>query len=144
MAIFSKKDNFEQESEKAEREVISSIIDAKMTMKGDLLFEGKARIDGTVEGDIKGEHLILSEVGKIHGNVQVSTFVCHGTLEGNITASLVTARKTSRIYGLIESNNLSVEPGAELSGEVKVAAKEIRQAEQDISVPDDPEETDKD
>jgi len=144
MAIFCKKDNFEQESEKAEREVISSIIDAKMTMKGDLLFEGKARIDGTVEGDIKGEHLILSEVGKIHGNVQVSTFVCHGTLEGNITASLVTARKTCRIYGLIESNNLSVEPGAELSGEVKVAAKEIRQPEQDISVPDDPEETDKD
>jgi len=48
MAIFSKKDSFEQESEKAEREVISSIIDAKMTMKGDLLFEGKAQIDGTV------------------------------------------------------------------------------------------------
>ena len=135
MAIFSKKDSFEQESEKAEREVISSIIDAKMTMKGDLLFEGKAQIDGTVEGDIKGEHLILSEVGKIHGNVQVTTLVCHGTLEGNITASLVTARKTCRIHGLIESNNLSVEPGAKLSGEVKVAAKEIRQEDHKSTVP---------
>lgn len=125
MTIFSKKDSFEQESEKAEKEVISSIIDSRMTMKGELLFEGKARIDGTVEGDIKGEHLILSEDGRINGDIQVSTFVCHGTLEGNVKASMVTARKSCRIHGLIESNSLSVEAGASLSGELKVATREL-------------------
>lgn len=129
LAIFSKKDKFEQESLKAEKEVISSIIDAKMIMKGELLFEGKARIDGIVEGNIKGEHLILSEVGKVHGNIEVSTFFCHGTLEGNVTASLVTACKSCRIHGLIESNSLSVEPGAQLNGEVKVAIKELQLVE---------------
>lgn len=125
MAIFNKKDSFEQESEKADKEVIASIIDAKMTIKGELLFEGKARIDGTVEGNIQGEHLILSETGQIKGDIQVATFVCHGTVEGNIKASLVTARNTCQIHGLIESNSLSVEPGARLSGELKVAAKEL-------------------
>jgi cytoskeletal protein CcmA (bactofilin family) len=125
MAIFSKKDSFEQESEKAEKEVISSIIDSNMTMKGELLFEGKARIDGTVEGNIKGDHLILSEGGKINGDIQVSTFVCHGILEGNVKASMVTARKSCRIHGLIESNSLSVEPGAGLCGELRVANKEL-------------------
>lgn len=125
MAMFNKKDSFEQESEKAEKEVISSIIDARMTMKGELIFEGKARIDGAVEGNIKGEHLILSEGGKIKGDIQVSSFVCHGTLEGNVKASMVTARKTCQMHGLIESNSLSVEPGAGLSGEVKVAANEL-------------------
>ncbi|MCK5071470.1 MAG: polymer-forming cytoskeletal protein [Desulfocapsa sp.] len=125
MAMFNKKDSFEQESEKAEKEVISSIIDARMTMKGELIFEGKARIDGTVEGNIKGEHLILSEGGKIKGDIQVSSFVCHGTLEGNVKASMVTARKTCQMHGLIESNSLSVEPGAGLSGEIKVAANEL-------------------
>ena len=70
MAIFNKKDDFEQESEKADKEAISSIIDTRMVMKGELLFEGKARIDGTVEGNIKGEHLILSEGGKIIGDVE--------------------------------------------------------------------------
>ncbi len=124
MAIFSKKNSFEQESQKADKEAISSIIDARMIMKGELLFEGKARIDGTVEGNIKGEHLILSEVGKIHGNIQVSTFVCHGTLEGNVTAKLVTARKSCRIHGIIESTSLSVEPGAALSGEMKITTRE--------------------
>ena len=125
MTMFNKKDSFEQESEKAEKEVISSIIDARMTMKGELIFEGKARIDGIVEGNIKGEHLILSEGGKIKGDIQVSSFVCHGTLEGNIKASMVTARKTCQMHGLIESNSLSVEPGAGLSGEIKVAANDL-------------------
>ena len=125
MAIFNKKDSFEQESEKAEKEVISSILDSKMVMKGELLFEGKARVDGTVEGNIKGEHLILSEEGKINGDIQVSTFVCHGSLEGNVKASMATARKTCQMHGSIESNSLSVEPGAELSGEIKVGTKDL-------------------
>lgn len=125
MAMFNKKDSFEQESEKADKEAISSIIDTRMVMKGELIFEGKARIDGTVEGNIKGEHLILSEEGKIIGDLEVATFVCHGSLEGNIKSNLVTARKTCRIHGLIETNSLSVEPGAALSGEVKVATKDL-------------------
>jgi len=125
MPLFNKKDSFDQESKKAEKEAIASIIDTKMAIKGELLFEGKARIDGTVEGNIKGEHLILSEGGKIVGDVQVSTFVCHGTLEGNIKSSMLTARKTSHIHGRIESNSLSVEPGARLEGEMKVATQDL-------------------
>ncbi len=126
MALFNKKDSFEEESEKADKEVIASIIDARMTMKGELLFSGKARIDGTVEGNIQGEHLILSESGKIVGDIQVTTFVCHGTMEGNIKASLVTARKSCQIHGCIESNSLSVEPGSCLSGELKIAINELQ------------------
>ncbi len=125
MSLFKQKDDFEQESQKADKEVISSIIDTKMVMKGELLFEGKARIDGAIEGNIKGEHLILSESGKITGDIQVSTFVCHGTLEGNINATLVTARKSCNISGRIESSSLTVEPGAELSGEMKITSKEL-------------------
>ena len=125
MALFNKQDSFEQESQKAEKEVISSIIDANMVMKGELIFEGKARIDGTIEGNIQGEHLVLSEGGKIIGDIEVSTLVCHGTMEGNVKASLVTARKSCRMHGRIESNSLTVEPGAAISGELKVASNDL-------------------
>ncbi len=123
--MFNKKDSFEQESNKADKEVISSIIDTQMVMKGELHFKGKARIDGTVKGNIKGDHLILSEGGKIIGDIEVSTFVCHGSFEGNIKSNLLTARKNCKIHGLIESNSMSVEPGAGLSGEIKVAIKDL-------------------
>ncbi len=125
MGLFNQKDDFEEESQKAEKEVISSIIDANMVMKGELVFKGKARIDGSIEGDIKGEHLILSESGKVTGDIQVSTFVCHGTLEGNVKASLITARKSCHIHGRIEGNSLTVEPGAGLNGEMKVSSREL-------------------
>jgi cytoskeletal protein CcmA (bactofilin family) len=126
MTLFSKKDDYSKESQEAEKEAISSIVDAKMTIKGEISFQGKARIDGTVEGDIKGDHLILSKTGKINGDVTATSFVCHGRLEGNVTAKLITACKQSEILGSLEAGSLTVEPGAALNGEIRVAAKDLR------------------
>lgn len=125
MSLFNKKDGFEQETEKAEKEVVTSIIDQKMTFKGELSFTGKARVDGTIEGNIKGEHLILSQSGKIIGDVVTTSLVCHGTIEGNTKVNLLTARKNCQIHGKIEANSLTVEPGAGLSGEIKVASQKL-------------------
>jgi len=120
--MFSKKNGFDKEMQKAENETISSIIDKSMTVSGEMSFKGKTRIDGTINGNVSGEHLILSESGKIAGDIEVSSFICHGHLEGNITAKLVTARKGCSIIGKLEAGSLTVEPGATLDGEVKAAA----------------------
>ncbi len=133
MSLFNKKDDFAQESEKADKEVISSIIDQKMSITGELSFSGKTRIDGTVEGNIKGEHLVLSESGKVVGDIFAASLVCHGTVEGNIKANLLTARKSCQIHGRIEANSLTVEPGAGISGEIKVACQELHLSEKDGS-----------
>jgi cytoskeletal protein CcmA (bactofilin family) len=126
MGLFNKKNSFARESQMAENEVISSIIDSHMVIKGELLFEGKARIDGSIEGDIQGEHLILSESGKITGDIKVTSLVCHGTVDGNIQATMMTACTSCRIQGCIKSKTLSVEPGAEISGDLKITSKELR------------------
>ena len=120
--MFSKKNGFDKEMQKAENETISSIIDKTMSISGEMSFKGKTRIDGTINGNITGEHLILSESGKIIGDVKVSSFICHGYLEGNIAAKLVTAQKGCSIIGKLEAASLTVEPGATLDGEVKAAA----------------------
>jgi len=121
--MFNKKDSLEKKLQQAESETITSIIDKTMTVRGEVTFKGKTRIDGTINGDITGEHLILSESGKIIGDIKVSSFICHGTIEGNIVANLVTARKGCAIHGRLEATSLSVEPGASLDGEVKAASK---------------------
>lgn len=116
----SKKDKGDPEREmhKAENETITSVIDKSMSISGELSFKGKTRIDGTVNGDITGEHLILSESGTITGDIDVSSFICQGSIEGNITAKLVTAKKGCSIHGKLEAGSLSVEPGAAIDGEV--------------------------
>jgi len=117
--MFKNKDNLEKQIQKVESETISSIVDQNMAISGELSFKGKTRIDGAVTGNITGEHLILSQSGVINGDISVSSFVCHGSIEGNVNADIVTARKGSSIHGRVTAANLVVEPGAALDGEVK-------------------------
>ena len=57
-----------------------------MKIKGEISFKGKARIDGQIDGNIDGEHLVLSESGVITGDINASSFICQGKVEGNIKA----------------------------------------------------------
>lgn len=123
--MFTKKEALEKEIEKVEGEAISSIIDASMSITGEMTFKGKTRIDGEINGNITGEHLILSKEGKITGDVRVTSFICQGAFTGNIETKILTARKGSSINGTIKAGNLTVEPGASLDGEIKAATKDI-------------------
>jgi cytoskeletal protein CcmA (bactofilin family) len=120
MGIFAKNE-IDQEMKKVEGEVISSIIDKSMIITGGISFKGKARIDGVVNGNIEGEHLVLSETGQINGDIIVSSFNCYGTIEGNIKTSMLTARKNCSINGKLEAGSLTVESGAAIQGQIKVA-----------------------
>lgn len=124
MGMFGKSANVEQEMKKIESEAISSIIDKNMTITGEITFNGKARIDGTIKGNINGEHLILSETGKVAGDITVSSFNCYGALEGNVKAGILTARKNCSIHGKLEAESLTVEPGATIQGEIHAAAND--------------------
>lgn len=129
MGMFGKTVNVEQEMKKVEGEAISSIIDKSMTIKGEISFKGKARVDGTINGNIEGEHLILSESGRINGDIIVSSFNCYGNIEGNIKANMITARKCCSITGKLEAGSLTVEPGAALKGEIQVAVHDLKPME---------------
>jgi cytoskeletal protein CcmA (bactofilin family) len=124
MALFSKKASPPQARINGSSEAISSVISTDMHVTGELRFTGKARIDGTIEGNIKGEHLILSESGKVLGDLELASLICHGTIEGNVRAREVTIHTTAVLQGNLASENLSVEPGAKLNGEISAASQQ--------------------
>jgi len=124
MAIFNKKDTLEEEVNRVSKEAISCIISKDMRITGEINFKGKARIDGSVDGNIKGEYLVLSETGRINGDLELGALICHGAIEGNVMAKLVTAHSTAAIRGKLTSANLTVEPGATLEGEIHASNKE--------------------
>jgi len=133
--MFGKSETVEQEMQKVENEAISSIIDKSMTIRGEVFFKGKTRIDGEISGNIEGEHLILSETGKVTGDISVTSFNCYGTLEGNVKAEMLTARKNCFIRGKLSAKNLTVEPGAAIEGEIKTAIKEMELTPNTTSTP---------
>lgn len=100
---------------------ISSMLGQELRIVGELSFKGKAQLDGELEGNVQGEHLILSEVGRIKGDVQVDSFLCHGRVEGNITAKLLTIAAKASVHGRIEAVNLTVEAGAAIDGEIQAS-----------------------
>ena len=125
MALFNKEDSNSQQTTikpvkkvKTSGDVISSIISTDMRVTGEMSFKGKARVDGVVEGNIKGEHLVLSDSGKVIGDLELVTLICHGSIEGNVKAQQVTAHTSSSIRGNLVATSLTVESGAQLNGEV--------------------------
>ena len=125
MALFNKEDSNPQQTTvkpvkkvKTSGDVISSIISTDMRVTGEMSFKGKARVDGIVEGNIKGEHLVLSDSGKVIGDIELVTLICHGSIEGNVKAQQVTAHTNSSIRGNLVATSLTVESGAQLNGEV--------------------------
>lgn len=126
VVMFSKKEDIEKEIQKVESEAISSIIDKSMIITGQVTFKGKTRIDGAINGNIDGEHLILSKEGKVNGDINVSSFICQGTLVGNVETKILTAKKGCSMQGKLIAGSLTVEPGASLDGEIKAATNELR------------------
>lgn len=119
MGIFNKGGD-DQEMQKVESEAVASIIDKTMVITGGIAFKGKARIDGVINGNIEGEHLVLSESGRINGDINVTSFNCYGKIEGNVKTSMLTARKNCSMNGKLEAASLTVESGAAIQGEIKV------------------------
>lgn len=108
---------------KSDKDPIESVLAKEMVIKGEVSFKGKARFDGTIDGNIKGEYLILSETAHVTGNIEAATLICHGHVEGNITAEIVTAHATSAIHGILKAENLTVESGAALDGEIHASSR---------------------
>ncbi|CAK8713989.1 polymer-forming cytoskeletal protein [Desulfobulbus sp. F1] len=145
MGLFSKEEKAKPKTEPAaaaplpekkivknDKDPIESVLAKEMTIKGEVSFKGKARFDGTIEGNITGEYLILSETANVTGNIDAATLVCHGRVQGNITAEIVTAHATSSINGILKSENLTVESGASLDGEIHASSRKQTQ----VSGPD--------
>ncbi len=127
MGLF-RKDNQESttKAESAEKLVISSILDKKLSVVGDVTFSGKARIDGKVKGNIKGDFLVLSETATVIGDIDAVGIVCQGRVEGNIKAEKLHAQQEAKINGCLNVDDLTVDSGASLAGEIKAQSKDLR------------------
>lgn len=132
--MFNKSAKVEEKLKKINAEAVASIIDKSMTVTGEIHFKGKARIDGSVKGNVTGEHLVLSESGVIEGDLNLTSFNCFGILVGNIKTSLLTARKGSSLRGKLIAEDLTVEPGAHIEGEIQ-ASKPEGEVQKNISIP---------
>lgn len=99
-------------------------ISSTTRVRGSITGSADLTLDGQVEGDIRLDgDLNVDPAARVDGNINADTVVIHGTVKGNIDASVhLTVSKTARIKGAITAPVLRFEDGALISGELAIGA----------------------
>lgn len=97
-------------------------VGRNVNVSGKLIFHEPVRIEGRFRGEVRSAELVVvAEGGMIEGRVFAPRLLVMGELRGDVTGcDRVALGPRSRVYGNIETANLSVNEGACLEGFVRV------------------------
>ncbi len=122
-----------------ESQHIDTLIGELSSFKGELAFEGVVRIDGKFEGNLcsqKDGTLIISESGRIVGDVDVPRLILHGAIKGNVRSStILQICARGRLAGDVEYATMTLSEGAEINGHcthITEKVKAVKKAEKDV------------
>jgi len=97
-------------------------------LSGKISFEGTARIEGQVEGEIiANDTLLIGESALVNAQISGGIIVIHGKVTGDITASKkLEIRAPGRLYGNVTTPSLVIEEGVIFEGHCSMGATEAR------------------
>ncbi len=104
---------------------IETLIGQSLEIRGDVNFSGGLHLDGKIIGNVSSEDddtsvLILSDTGRVEGDVNVSYAVINGEVVGNVIVSeKLELSGRARITGNVVYNLLEMASGAEVNGEME-------------------------
>ncbi len=93
-----------------------SIIGPDLVIIGNLVSNGQVQIDGEVQGDIHGTHVVVGETARITGGIVSEEVVVRGTVMGSIRGRKVMLQSDSKVEGDIHHKTLAIEQGAYFEG----------------------------
>jgi cytoskeletal protein CcmA (bactofilin family) len=103
---------------------IDSLIGAGTTIEGDVSFSGGLRIDGHVRGNVKATGnkpgtLVISELARIEGEIDVAHVVINGTVAGPVRGSeYVELLPKARVTGNVAYKAIEIHVGAIVMGQL--------------------------
>ena len=101
---------------------IDGLIAAGTTIRGDIVFSGGLRIDGTIEGSVSTQNgdagtVVISEQAQVDGEITVSHVVVNGTVRGPIVADdYLELQAKARVVGDVTYRKLEMQLGAVVQG----------------------------
>jgi cytoskeletal protein CcmA (bactofilin family) len=105
---------------------LGGLLGPDATYEGDLVFEGRVRIDGCFVGSIRSEHLLeVGPQGRVEGQIHVAQILVLGTVVGTIIASQrATFLETAVVKARVVTPWLDVRPGCRWTGEAVIERPE--------------------
>ena len=100
---------------------LETIVGNDTRIAGKVSVKGTIRIDGTVEGDVQADWVVVGETGKILGDTRTRGMVVGGSVEGNIEATeTVELRQKATMVGEIHAPKLAISEGAVFDGHARM------------------------
>ena len=93
-------------------------------IQGDVQTDGDIRVDGTIKGNVKvSGKLVVGQHGVVEGEVECKNAAIAGSLNGILkVAQTLSLTATAKVEGDVQTEKLSVEPGASVNGSVSMGA----------------------
>jgi cytoskeletal protein CcmA (bactofilin family) len=94
----------------------ATVIQADLTIAGDLTTDGAIVIEGTVIGTVNGREVTVRECGQVEGMILAEAAFIEGVVVGPIQANSVTLFTSAHVVGNVFHHELTVQPGATIEG----------------------------
>ena len=113
-----------------ETDKLETFLGMNSSFKGELNVRGTLRVDGTVEGQLDADFLILSESAEVKGEIRAKKIIIGGKMDGNVRAQeLVEIKSKGKVLGDIFTPKLAIIEGAEFDGKVAMKKVEMKKEE---------------
>lgn len=112
---------------KANDKTLESFIGVNTKFKGEIKTKGTLRVDGSVEGNIEADWVILGEKANLKGNANARGIVVGGSVTGNLAArEIVEIQQKGQITGDIVTAKLTVVEGGIIEGRTTMPREESK------------------
>jgi cytoskeletal protein CcmA (bactofilin family) len=116
-----------------ETDKLESFLGMNSSLKGKLKVGGTLRIDGTVEGQLDADNVILSESAEVKGEIKGKKIIIGGKMDGTVRAQeLVEVKSKGKVFGDIFTPKLAIIEGAEFNGKVEMKKAEMKKEESKV------------
>lgn len=101
-----------------------SVIGADLAISGQdvhIISKGKIRVEGRIQGDVRGTEVVIGDVGTVEGVVAGDSVKVFGVIMGTIRGVQVEIQAGAKVEADIHHQSLSVDAGAQVEGRVRRA-----------------------
>jgi cytoskeletal protein CcmA (bactofilin family) len=94
-----------------------SVIDAWLTITGNLESQGDLRVEGQIAGDIRCANVVIGRDATVSGDIVAEEAIVRGRVRGTIRANRVILQDTACVESAIYHKMLSIDEGATFEGQ---------------------------
>src|SRR5436190_15685774 len=104
-----------------------NVLNTDVEIKGNLKFSGELTFEGKLEGEIQTDGTLhLGDSAVVNGNINASTVIVRGKINGNIVAKeKIEIKSKAELFGDIRAAKLSVEEGVTFVGKTEVNPNKV-------------------